>query len=121
MQGLCSADKTRVKEPCEEIGGNYGLKSPEAIVFYIISVFAVVWLGLMAFYYYTNPSPKLIYKISIFVLTICFQLTVSAIAVKFIKNCGITALVAANIVFFVLYCFFYFAYYSKKLIQAPSK
>jgi hypothetical protein len=90
-------------------------------LFYIISVFAVVWLGLMAFYYYTNPSPKLIFKISLFVLTICFQLTASAIAVKVIKNLSQVALIAANAVFFILYCIFYFVYYSKKLIKAPSK
>ncbi|MGD0565809.1 MAG: hypothetical protein ABSA34_00590 [Candidatus Goldiibacteriota bacterium] len=84
-------------------------------MFYAISAFAFVWLGVMAYYYYTNIADKFIYKLSLFMITIGFQLVAGAVAIKFFKNINMYIFTAANLVFFGLYCLFYFLYMSKKI------
>ena len=84
-------------------------------MFYAISAFAFVWLGIMAYYYYTNLSGKLIYKISLFMITLGFQLVAGAVILKLLKNINMYIFAAANILFFGVYCVFYFSYMAKKI------
>jgi hypothetical protein len=84
-------------------------------MFYVISAFAFAWLGVMAYYYYTNPVDRFIYKLSLFLITIGFQLVAGAIAVKLLKNINIYVFIAINFAFFVFYCAFYILYMAKKI------
>ena len=84
-------------------------------MFYAISAFAFIWLGILAYYYYTNISNKFIYKLSLFMITLGFQLVAGAVVIKFLKNINIYIFAAANLVFFGLYCLFYFLYMAEKI------
>lgn len=87
-------------------------------MFYAVSAFAFLWLGIMAYYYYTNISGKFIYKLSLFMIALGFQFVAGAVVLKLLKNINMYIFVAANLVFFGLYCVFYFSYMSKKISNA---